>query len=63
MLAFAGYPVPEERGDLGTRADNCECARHRYLGQYDEDMVAMIEDLIRECYPSPPLRRLQAESA
>lgn len=47
VLAWAGHLVPMQKADTGTLPEFREYARQKYPVELDEDMVAMIEDLIQ----------------
>lgn len=53
VLTWAGHLTPQ-RNDVSTGStDYRTYAQLKYPAELQEDMIAMIEDLIPECYPSP----------
>lgn len=46
VLALAGHLVPMQKADAGALPEFREYARQKYPAELDDDMVAMIEDLI-----------------
>ncbi len=53
VLVWAGHLSPTAKTDTKYVPDYKSYSRHKFSVELQEDMVAMIEDLIPECYPSP----------
>ncbi|MFA4835105.1 MAG: helix-turn-helix transcriptional regulator [Dehalococcoidia bacterium] len=53
VYAFAGHPIPDQGRDTPVSPDFREYACRRFPEGFRDDMLAMIEDLIPECYPFP----------
>ncbi len=47
VLALAGHLVPMQKANAGALPDFREYARQKYPAELDDDMIAMIEDLIQ----------------
>lgn len=46
VLAWAGHLVPMQKADTGILPEFREYAKQKYPVELDDDMIAMIEDLI-----------------
>ncbi|MFC2028200.1 helix-turn-helix domain-containing protein [Chloroflexota bacterium] len=53
VLVWAGHLSSAAKTDTMEVPDYKSYSKRKYSVELQEDMVAMIEDLIQECYPSP----------